>query len=134
VKEQERQEVSMRTRFFLGELTAIGFALIAGACESAMGGSNDDFIPVISNIWHNVANDQHFFNLETAEDSVAEGSFTGTEEDAVLGTNAITGTWVHSKVEFTIARPSGDIKYSGRFTAKDTMKVASAVDALVIAK
>ena len=123
-----------RGRIFQLWISAIGFALLSGGCESATGGGGDDFIPVISNIWHNVANDQHFFNLEADPDSVAEGSFTGTEEEFNLGTNAITGTWVHSKVEFTIARPSGDVKYSGLFTAKDTMKVASAVDALVIAK
>jgi|SRR4029453_8684861 hypothetical protein len=124
----------MRSRFFLGELTAIGFAIIAGACQAATGGNSDDFIPVISNIWHDVANEDHTFDIATDPDSVAEGTFTGTEDDPVLGQSAITGSWVHSKVEFTIARAAGDVKYSGRFTAKDTMKVASAVDALVIAK
>jgi hypothetical protein len=134
VKERERQEVSiMRGTFLLFGTTAVGFALIAGACEAATG-SSDDFIPVISNIWHNVANEEHRFDIATDEDSVAEGTFTGTEDDPVLGQSAITGSWIHSKVEFTIARAAGDVKYTGRFTAKDTMKVVSAVDALVIAK
>ena len=124
----------MRLTLFQFGIRTMGIALLAGACQAATGGNSDDFIPVISNIWHDVANEDHTFDIATDPDSVAEGTFTGTEDDPVLGQSAITGSWIHSKVEFTIARAAGDVKYTGRFTAKDTMKVASAVDALVIAK
>lgn len=117
-------------------LRAIGvlvFAVVAGttACDST---SPDDFLPVITNAWRNVTNAAHTFQLNSTDDGQASGAFTGTEDHPTLGESDISGTFTNSTCQFTIARPGGNVTYSGKFVHADTLRLTRSQETLVIAK
>ena len=111
----------------------VAVLIVAGACSDSGPAGNDDFLPIITNIWHNVADVSHEFSLNSPDDSTASGTFTGTEDHPSLGQSNLSGTFLHSEIEFTIARPAGALKYSGQFTHRDTMRLTSTAGALVLA-
>jgi hypothetical protein len=77
-------------------------------------------IVLISNTWENVADTQHSFSLASADDGEREGTFTGTEfheTNGALDGNDLTGDWSNSTIRFTVARPTGNVTYTGTLTA-----------------
>ncbi len=114
-------------------LTALVVA-VATACSDSSGPAADDFLPIISNTWHDLLDDTHTFSLASGDDSTASGTFTGEEDHPSLGLSDLDGTFTHSKLSFTIHRSAGDIVYSGHFLQRDTMYVTSSEGALTIVR
>jgi hypothetical protein len=119
------------TRLLIG-ITGAWLTLVTSGCESGTT-ANDDFLPVITNFWRDVADQNHTLDMASNDDGNATGSITGTEEHPVFGTSAIAGTWVHSRVTFTITRPGGDVQFTGRFTAVDTLHVTGNGEDFIVA-
>ena len=94
----------------------------------------DDFLPIISNTWHDVQNDFHTFSLVSQDDSTASGTFTGEEDHPTEGQSDLDGTFQGRNVSFTIHRLAGDIVYTGSFVHRDTMTLTSSEGAKRIAR
>ena len=119
------------TRLLIG-FTVAGLALGSSTCTSATG-SSDDFLPVITNLWRDVADQNHTLDMSSNDDGKATGSLIGTEENPAFGSSDVSGTWVHSKVTLTIKRPAGDLVFTGKFTADDTLHVTGNGEDFVVA-
>ncbi len=89
----------------------------------------DDFLPIITNSWHEAGNTAHTFQLNSTDDGKATGAFDGTENP---GNSPLNGTWVHSQVQMVIHRAAGNLTESGRFTHQDTLRLASPQGAVLI--
>lgn len=115
---------------------AIAFAALVTvaivACKDST--APDDFLPIISNTWHDVLDEAHTFSLSSNDDSTASGSFTGEEDHPTLGLSDLSGSFNHSQLSFTIHRFDGAIVYSGHFLQRDTMYVSSSEGALTLAR
>jgi hypothetical protein len=113
----------------------VGAALVVAiaSCSSTTAPS-DTFLPIFTNFWHDVQDNQHTFSLNSTDDSTASGTFDGEEDHPTLGTSQLDGTFNHSKVTMTIHRAAGNLVYTGRFIARDTMSLTSSAGALRIAR
>ena len=113
----------------------VSAALVAAimSCSDSTAPS-DTFLPIFTNLWHDVQNDQHTFSLNSTDDSTASGTFTGEEDHPTLGISQLDGTFNHSNVTMTIHRAAGNLVYTGRFTARDTINFTSSAGALKIAR
>jgi hypothetical protein len=125
----------MNSRYWTRTITLAGMVVaVATACSDSSGPPVDDFLPIISNTWHDLLDDTHTFSLASGDDSTASGTFTGEENHPSLGISDLDGTFTHSKLSFTIHRSAGDIVYSGHFLQRDTMYVTSSGGALTIVR
>ena len=119
------------TRLRIG-FTLAWLALGSSTCTSTMG-SSDDFLPTITNFWIDVADQTHTLDMASNDDGKATGSFTGTEDNPAFGLSDVSGTWIHSKVTLTIKRPGGDLQFTGKFTAIDTLHITGNGEDFVVA-
>ena len=92
------------------------------SCKKEGGvGSEDVYIPLITNSWTDVARPAHKFNLTAQKEGVASGTFTGEEAAPEFLVNPpLRGTFSNRNIAFTVTRPKGDTAFSGKFIA-DTL-------------
>ncbi|MEK6571826.1 MAG: hypothetical protein AABZ61_10685 [Bacteroidota bacterium] len=84
-------------------------------------GSDEVYIPLITNSWTDVARPTHKFNLTAQKEGVASGTFTGEEAAPEFLVNPpLRGTFSNRNIAFTVTRPKGDTAFSGKFIA-DTL-------------
>ena len=119
------------TRLWNG-LAVAGLVLVSSTCTSATGGG-DDFLPTITNLWRDVADQDHTLDMASNDDGKATGSFSGTEERPGFVSSDVSGTWINSKVTLTISRPGGDLQFNGKFTADDTLHITGNGEDFVVA-
>jgi hypothetical protein len=115
-------------------VAALVVAAAVACSDSTSTAPVDDFLPIISNTWHDRLDDTHTFSLSSNDDSTASGTFTGEEDHPALGISQLEGTFNHSQLTFTIHRNAGDMVYSGHFLQRDTMYVTSSEGALTIVR
>ncbi len=115
----------------------VACTIAALAVLPACGGSDagpttpvDNYLPVISNLWRNIATPTHSLVLQSSDDNKASGSFTGTETHATFGTSAITGTFRNSAATFVIARAAGAVTYTGTFYGLDSLRLVRGSETL----
>lgn len=110
---------------------AMGWAAVSCADDPLAG---DDFLPIITNTWHNVLDDTHTFDLESLDDSTAAGFLTGQEDHPIEGLSDLDGTFNHSSITMVVHRPAGDFIYAGQFVHRDTMVLTSSAGPVSIAR
>ena len=94
----------------------------------------DDFLPVFSNSWENVANQAHTFQLNSTDDGKATGAFDGNENHPTLGSSLIEGTFTNSVAQFTIKRNAGNLTYAGKFLHRDTLRLTRSGETLLLGR
>jgi hypothetical protein len=113
----------------------LALAFLLGGCSDDVTTPTDDFLPLISNTWENTANEDHTFSLASGDDGQPSGTFTGTETHPSLGESDIQGTFQNSVVsQFLIRRSTGDVTYTGKFLAPDTLRLTRDHETLLIAR
>ena len=112
---------------------ALVFLLGAFGCSDTPTGNDDDFLPIFSNTWHNVLDASHTFALASADDGQPSGTFSGTETRQGVESD-IFGTFEHSTCDFSIARASGTVTFSGKFLHADTLRLTRTGETLLIAR
>ena len=101
-------------------LLALLSALISCTKDGGVG-SDDVYIPLITNSWTDAARPTHKFNLTAEKEGVASGTFTGEEAAPEFLVNPpLRGTFSNRNIAFTVTRPKGDTAFSGKFIA-DTL-------------
>ena len=80
-------------------------------------GVTPTFLTLPGDLWRDVNDEDHFVLIINDSDSVA-GAFTGREDHNTienLNGNDVNGTYSENKLEFTIDRPGGSVKFEGKF-------------------
>ncbi len=103
----------------MGWMAAIVLMLTATAsCDSEGEGGGVGPIILITNQWRNEADSDHRFDLDSPDDNRSEGAFIGEEERPVgdlVEFNDLVGFWTDGRIQFTVSRPDGDVRYTGTF-------------------
>jgi hypothetical protein len=94
----------------------------------------DDFLPTVSNLWKNAANQAHTFQLNSADDGEPTGVFDGTESHPTLGESDVEGTWTNSVAQLTIKRATGNLVYEGKFLAQDTLRLTLGQETILLGR
>ncbi len=99
---------------------AIAFATGTVASCGDAAGLTSTFIS-ITNLWKDVANANHTFDLFSNDDGGTSGQFTGTEyvnENDFTGF-PLTGSWASGRISFTVQRSAGNVKYTADMPTDD---------------
>ena len=107
-----------------------GFFVVCALAGVMLCCKNDDtvttpqeqpYVPLITNSWTDVANQNHSFFFGAARESVSMGTFTGRESyiDSIQ-TFPLTGNFMNRNIGFTVTRRGRDTAYAGRFVT-DTL-------------
>jgi hypothetical protein len=113
----------------------LAVSLLIHGCGDDTTSPTDDFLPIISNTWENTANQDHSFSLASGDDGEPSGTFTGIEDHPTLGEAEIEGTFQNSTVsQFLIRRSTGNVTYTGKFLAADTLRLTRDHETLLIAR
>jgi len=110
----------------------VSFALPACGGSESTGPGSDNYLPVISNFWRNVATPAHTLQLQSTDDNKATGTFTGTETLASAA-SAVTGSFTNSKASVVIRRTGGTVSYNGTFygAGKDSLRLTRGNETLI---
>ncbi|WPU91900.1 hypothetical protein SNE25_21520 [Mucilaginibacter sabulilitoris] len=108
--------------------TMAGAALIVlvlvWSCGKDGGGIVDIFIPDIEGNWFNNANDKDKFSFfDVPPKGSATGTFSGNEFDDDIQIGSLTGSFDHSKINFTVTFNDVNIKpitYTGTIAGSPT--------------
>ena len=75
------------------------------------------YIPLITNFWTDVTNQDHTFSFNAARESVQTGIFNGSEAYQPSGPvyDTLSGTFSNRNISFTVRRRGIDTTYNGRF-------------------
>lgn len=109
----------METFNLIKKSVVIAFASIIVACgaETLIA---IVFIPAFAAQWPVVGDSDYFIDLRPDDSKkVKSDNFTGTElhnTDNAKNDNPIVGSFNGLNIEFTIKRPSGNVKYKGKMT------------------
>jgi hypothetical protein len=103
----------------------IGATLFGCGGDGGGGGTGpvDNYLPLVSNFWKNVAAPAHTLTLQSSNDLKATGSFTGTEAHPTFGSSQTSGSWTNSTFTMSIARSGGAVTYTGKFVSRDTLRL-----------
>lgn len=110
----------METKFSSLPLYLLVMALLSVCCN-ATDPAEETYIPLITNTFTDIANNNHTFGFSTTQVGVSKGSFTGFENlvDSALSF-PLNGTFSNRNISFIVTRRGRDTTYAGRFTA-DTL-------------
>jgi len=113
-------------------LVALALPACGGSDSGSTGPGADNYLPVISNFWQNVATAGYNLTLQSADDGKASGTFTGTERRAAVE-SVVTGSFTNSKASFVIRRTGGTVTYNGTFygAGKDSLRLTLGNETLI---
>ena len=98
-------------------------ALLLPACGSSDPAAPDNYLPVISNFWRNVANPAHSLLLASTDNRKPAGVFTGRERLSQTDSSAVSGSFQNSKATVVISRSTGTVTYNGTFYGGDSLRL-----------
>ena len=112
------------------------FAVAPSACgsETGTGSTTDDFLPVFTNFWRNVAVSTHTLVLTSTDDRKATGAFSGEERHPTFNVSLMGGTFTNSTSEVTVRRNGGNVVYAGKFVSRDTLRLTRTGETVVFAR
>lgn len=120
----------------LCSLVALTLPACGGSDSGSTGPGTDNYLPIISNFWKNIATPTtHTLVLQSADDGKASGTFTGKETLATKESD-VTGSFTNSKASFVIKRADGTVTYSGTFygAGKDSLRLTLGNETLTFAR
>lgn len=121
-----------------GTTWKLGLAGIVAVGLLACGGDKiteaDDFLPIFSNQWKDVANDLHFLQLNSTDDNEPIGAFDGTESRPGINDAPLAGTFTNSVLSMTITRQGGAVTFAGKFTHQDTLRLTRQGESFTVAR
>ena len=121
---------SFARRSPLSVLVALSLPLLL-SCGSESGPSApDNYLPVISNFWRNVATPAHTLLMQSTDDRKPSGVFTGTETRPGSGSSPVSGSFSNSAATFVINRSSGAVTYTGKFFGGDSLRLTGSGESL----
>ena len=89
--------------------------------EDSVGPQETPYIPLVTNLWTDVADQNHTFSFVAQQENVQTGAFTGSETTPSGVTfDTLSGTFSNRNISFTVRRRGIDTTYIGRF-ALDTL-------------
>ncbi len=102
-------------------LVVAAATLLCCRSEEPVGPQEQPYIPLITNLWRDVADENHTFSFNAQQESVQTGTFNGSETTS-LGVvyDTLSGTFSNRSISFTVRRRGIDTTYAGRFVA-DTL-------------
>lgn len=115
----------------------IATATLTAGCDS--GGGDVGPVILITNQWWEEGDPDHRFSLESPDDGRSEGAFAGEEEvprEDFTEINDLVGFWTDGRIQFTVQRPTGDVRYTGFFDDENATRLefTSSVGDLVIVR
>lgn len=132
--------LQIKRRRFVSQIARVAWICLAAvaptACgsETATGGTTDNFLPVFSNLWRNVALSTHFLVLASADDRKATGAFSGNETHPTFNVSVMSGTFTNSTSEVMVRRSGGNVMYTGKFVSRDTLRLTRTGETVVFAR
>lgn len=114
----------MRSRLTVASLALI-LALSTSGCDSGGGGDVGPII-LITNQWWEEGNPDHQFQFNSPDDFRTEGAFSGEEalpRENFTEFNELVGFWTNGRIQFTVERPDGDVRYVGTFEEENQTRL-----------
>jgi len=105
--------------------------LISACGKDSNGGTTDIYIPDINGNWINAQDANNQFSFFDAPSQAATGTFNGNETQDGAGIATITGSFNHSKIDFTVtyndnSKPAATYSGTVSGTANQKMVLKSA--------
>lgn len=97
------------------------------------GPTNAPYIPQVENQWKDESDDSHTFNLNTDDEGLNRGLFSGFENFPDSSFQLI-GFFINRDIEFNVSRNSGTYKFTGRIINENRMEFNSVLGKLVLIK
>jgi hypothetical protein len=104
-------------------LASFAALMLLTACGGSDPAAPDNYLPLISNFWRNVANPAHSLLLASTDDRKPAGVFTGKERLSPTDSSNVTGSFQNSKATVVISRSSGTVTYTGTFYGGDSLRL-----------
>ena len=97
-------------------LTALAATILCCRSEETAGPQEQPYIPLITNLWTDVTNQNHTFSFRADRESVQTGTFAGSETTPLGVTyDTLSGAFSNRNISFTVRRRGIDTTYAGRF-------------------
>jgi hypothetical protein len=118
-------------------LLIIGLMFACG--KDTNGGTTDIYIPDINGTWVNAQDANNQFSFFDAPNNAASGTFNGNEGQDGSGIGTITGSFNHSKINFTVtyndnSKPAATYSGTVSGTANQKMVITSAGKTITLNK
>ena len=102
------------------------------SCGDDPTSTEEDFLPIFTNSWRSTDDQDHTFNLISADDAQASGAITGTENFNFQESD-VEGRFEGLRVtNLTVHRATGDRVYTGRLVLPNVLLLTNATETLVL--
>jgi len=94
--------------------------------ETVVTGGDEAYVPLISNLWIDAADNTHSFLFSSYRSDVTHGAFRGNENSPVFGNDlCLIGNYANRTLTFNVARDTGVVTFSGKFLTDTLIDLGS---------